>query len=99
MPYAKIKTTQATLTLVQLHAELGGKILDNKREANRLRLAMKHVEAVLKLLDPISAYGPSPSAGGSRTRGSPAARSYAMRWTRYARPTKPLRRVRSRKAC
>lgn len=52
MPYAKIKTKQATLTLEQLHAELAGKILDNRKEANRLRAAMRHVEAVLKLLVP-----------------------------------------------
>ncbi len=38
--------------LVKLHAELGGKIQDNKREAARLRENMKHVEAVLKLIQP-----------------------------------------------
>ena len=52
MPRAEIATTQAKHTLEQLHAELGGKILDNKTEAERLRQAMQHVEAVLKLLDP-----------------------------------------------
>lgn len=52
MPYAKIATKQAKYTLEQLHAELGGKIFDNKREAKRLAQAMKHVEAVLKLLVP-----------------------------------------------
>lgn len=52
MPHAKIATHQAVYTLDQLHAELGGKILDNKREADRLREAMVHVEAVIKLLDP-----------------------------------------------
>lgn len=52
MPHAKIKTKQATFTLTQLHAELAGKLLDNKAEAVRLVKAMKHVEAVLKLLDP-----------------------------------------------
>lgn len=52
MPYAKIRTKQAKFTLEQLHAELAGKILDNRKEANRLRQAMKHVEAVLKLLEP-----------------------------------------------
>jgi hypothetical protein len=31
---------------------LGGKILENKREGRRLAEAMKHVEAVLKLLRP-----------------------------------------------
>lgn len=52
MPHAKIATHQATFTLVQLHKELGGKILDNKTEVERLRQAMVHVEAVLKLIDP-----------------------------------------------
>ena len=52
MPHAKIKTKQATFTLNQLHAELAGKIIDNRKEARRLRTAMKHVEAVLKLLEP-----------------------------------------------
>jgi len=52
MPHAKILTTQATHTLEQLHAELGGKILDNKAEAKRLTAAMVHVEAVLKMLQP-----------------------------------------------
>jgi hypothetical protein len=52
MPRAEIATTQAKHTLEQLHAELGGKILDNKTEADRLRAAMVNVEAVLKLLDP-----------------------------------------------
>ena len=52
MPHAKIPTTQATFTLLQLHAELGGKIIDNKKEATRLADSMRHVEAVLKMLDP-----------------------------------------------
>jgi hypothetical protein len=52
MPRAEIATKQAKFTLEQLHADLGGKILDNKAEAKRLAIAMTHVEAVLKLLDP-----------------------------------------------
>ncbi len=52
MPHAKIATHQAVYTLEQLHAELGGKILDNKAEAKRLAAAMVHVEAVLKMLKP-----------------------------------------------
>ncbi len=52
MPRAEIATKQAKYTLEQLHAELAGKLLDNKKEARRLSQAMKHVEAVLKLLDP-----------------------------------------------
>jgi hypothetical protein len=38
--------------LVRLHADLGGKILANKKEAARLADAMKHVEAVIRLFDP-----------------------------------------------
>jgi hypothetical protein len=49
---AKIATKRATHTLEQLHAELAGKLLENKRETERLTKAMQHVEAVLKLLQP-----------------------------------------------
>jgi hypothetical protein len=52
MPRAEIATKQAMHTLEQLHAELAGKILDHKKEGQRLAEAMKHVEAVLKLLRP-----------------------------------------------
>jgi hypothetical protein len=38
--------------LVRLHADLGGKIWENKKEAERLAESMKHVEAVIKLFDP-----------------------------------------------
>lgn len=48
----KIATKRATHTLEQLHAELAGKLLDNKRETERLTKAMQHVEQVLKLLQP-----------------------------------------------
>jgi hypothetical protein len=49
---AEIATKQACFTLDRLHAELAGKIADNKREAARLAQNMCHVEAVMKLLDP-----------------------------------------------
>lgn len=52
MPHAEIATKQAKYTLEQLHAELAGKIQANKEQAERLAQDMKHVEAVLKLLDP-----------------------------------------------
>ena len=52
MPRAEILSTQAMHTLRQLHAELGGKLIDNKSEARRLVAAMKQVEAVMKLLQP-----------------------------------------------
>ncbi len=38
--------------LVRLHADLGGKILENRKEAKRLAEAMQHVEAVIRLFDP-----------------------------------------------
>lgn len=49
---AEICTKQATFTLERLHAELAGKIQANKEEAERLANDMRHVEAVLKMLDP-----------------------------------------------
>jgi len=42
----------AVYALLSLHAELGGKLKDNARAATRLRADMKHVEAVLHLLQP-----------------------------------------------
>jgi hypothetical protein len=39
-------------TLERLYAELGGQILENKQEAQRLAGQMLHVEAVIKMLDP-----------------------------------------------
>jgi hypothetical protein len=47
-PYAR----PAIQTLERLHAELGGKILENKQEHENLAGQMRHVEAVIKLLDP-----------------------------------------------
>jgi hypothetical protein len=47
-----VKPHFAICALESLHSELGGKITDNKREAERLAEAMRHVEAVLKLLHP-----------------------------------------------
>ena len=44
--------TPAVFALKRLHAELGGQIKDNRREAKRLAESMKHVEAVLKMLEP-----------------------------------------------
>ena len=42
----------AVHALLKLHADLGGQIDDNKRQAARLRADMKHVEAVLHLIEP-----------------------------------------------
>jgi hypothetical protein len=52
MPRAEIASKQAVYTLGLLHAELAGKLLANKREAIRLRMAMMQVEAVVKMLQP-----------------------------------------------
>jgi hypothetical protein len=49
---AEISHKQACFTLDRLHAEIAGKIADNKREAEKLAQDMRHVEAVMKLLDP-----------------------------------------------
>jgi hypothetical protein len=42
----------AVVYLVRLHADLGGQIWENRKEAERLAEAMKHVEAVIRLFDP-----------------------------------------------
>jgi len=47
-PYAR----PAIQTLERLHAELGGKILENRQQHANLAEQMRHVEAVIKLLDP-----------------------------------------------
>src|SRR4051794_155479 len=47
-PYAR----PAIQTLERLHAELGGKILENKQEHENLAGQMRYVEAVIKMLDP-----------------------------------------------
>ena len=52
MPRAQIATKQTMHTLIQLHAELGGKIDYNKREAERLAASMKHLEAVIHMISP-----------------------------------------------
>jgi len=38
--------------LVRLHADLGGQILENRKEAKRLADAMMHVEAVIRIFNP-----------------------------------------------
>src|SRR6266850_3133560 len=47
-----MKHQPAMFALERLHAELGGQILQNKKDAKRLAKAMVHVEAVLKMLEP-----------------------------------------------
>jgi hypothetical protein len=45
-------TRPAINTLERLHAELGGKILENRQERESLAEQMRHVEAAIKMLDP-----------------------------------------------
>jgi hypothetical protein len=40
----------AVAYLVRLHADIGGKILENKREGLRLTESMKHVEHVIRFV-------------------------------------------------
>jgi hypothetical protein len=54
--------------LVRLHADLGGKILANRKEAERLAESMKHVEAVIRLFDP--AYNVTRIAARRRYKGN-----------------------------
>ena len=56
----------ALFALRRLHAEIGGKILDNRKAAKRLREDKKHVAAVIKMFSP-----------GYDLRAIPARRQYA----------------------
>lgn len=47
-----MKHQPAIYALVRLHADLGGRIKANRKESVRLAGDMKHVEAVLKMLEP-----------------------------------------------
>src|ERR1700683_3475355 len=42
----------AVAYLVRLHADIGGRILENRKEAKRLAESMEHVEHVIRLFDP-----------------------------------------------
>lgn len=55
--------------LVRLHADIGGRILDNRKEAHRLVEDMKHVEAVLRMYDPN--YNVRAIVGRRRINGNP----------------------------
>ena len=52
MPRAEIASKQALFTLLQLHAELAGKFLENRNAAVKIRTAMMQVEAVMQMLQP-----------------------------------------------
>jgi len=73
--------------LVRLHADLGGQILENRKEAKRLADAMIHVEAVIRLFGP--AYQVGRIAARRRYKGNGVFKrglSYAGRWTCCGRP-------------
>jgi HB1, ASXL, restriction endonuclease HTH domain len=59
----------AVAYLVRLHADLGGKILENRKQAARLAEAMQHVEAVIRLFDP--AYDVRRITARRRYKGNP----------------------------
>jgi hypothetical protein len=54
MPHAFKATPNhpAVAYLVRLHADIGGQILENKKEGSRLAASMLAVEHVIKLFDP-----------------------------------------------
>jgi hypothetical protein len=52
MPIAEILSKQALHTIIQLHAELAGKIETNSKSDDKLRSLMVQVEAVMKMLEP-----------------------------------------------
>jgi hypothetical protein len=58
----------AVAFLVQLHADIGGRVKENRREAKRLANAMRHVEAVIRLFDP--AYNMGAIAARCRKKGN-----------------------------
>jgi hypothetical protein len=84
-PYARL----AIQTLERLHAELGGKILENKQEHANLAERMRQIESVIKMLDPgyslraISVKRRKPNPGSS------GARSTAARWMPSERQSNP----------
>jgi len=47
-----MKHKPALFALLRLHADLGGKIKANRKEAVRLATDMKHVEAVIRMIEP-----------------------------------------------
>ncbi|HEY4969967.1 MAG TPA: hypothetical protein VII35_08685 [Steroidobacteraceae bacterium] len=47
-----MKHKPAIFALERLHAELGGKIKENRKDATRLAKCMRHVEAVIRMLEP-----------------------------------------------
>jgi hypothetical protein len=71
--------------LVRLHADIGGRLLENKRQAEKLAADAKAVEAVLKMFDPEF----NARAISARRRVTGEAPCSVTRWTCSARPRCP----------
>jgi hypothetical protein len=89
-PYAR----PAIQTPERLHAELGGKILENKQLHENLAAQMRSVEAVIKMLDPGYSLRAISVKRRQPTRGSSAARSTAAPWTCSGRQSGSLQPAR-----
>lgn len=55
--------------LIKLHAEIGGKIIDNKKQAKKLAQDMQHVEAVIRMFAP--GYNVASIAAKRRNKSNP----------------------------
>jgi hypothetical protein len=78
--------------LIRLHADIGGRILENKRQAEKLALDAKAVEAVLKMFDP--EFNARAISARRRVTGNPwfrRGRHYSgLRSTCYGLPRRPM---------
>jgi hypothetical protein len=77
----------AIACLIRLHADLGGKLLESRKQARQLVTSMRHVEAVIRLLDP--AYDVRRISMRKRYKGNP----WFKRGTVFRRALDVLRRA------
>jgi hypothetical protein len=61
--------TPSVCSLLKLHAELGGQLQQNAKQAVSLRVSMKYVEAALTLLQPGFSVAGSSLGGGTAPTG------------------------------
>src|SRR5580658_6085671 len=73
--------------LVRLHADIGGKILENRKELDRLKDDMKAVETVIRMFDP--AFDTGAIVGRRRVNGNP----YFKRGTLFREAISVLRKA------